>query len=60
MAKELESMAKRRGKTRSAVIRDALKHEFFRDHLEGARKILVPLARKQGIFTDEDVFKLVS
>jgi len=60
LAKSLDASAKRSGKTRSQWVQDAVRKSLFIEHLDRARKELIPSARKQGIFTDEDVFKIVS
>ncbi len=56
----LEKMAKAEGVTNSEYVRRALKAEIFRRALRAARRELVPQARAQGVYTDEDVFKIVS
>jgi metal-responsive CopG/Arc/MetJ family transcriptional regulator len=60
LARELNASAKRRGLTRSAVVKEALKHDLFRDHLKDARALAVAAARRQGLYSDEDIFKAVS
>jgi Arc/MetJ-type ribon-helix-helix transcriptional regulator len=45
--------------TKSQIIRDALRRQLSIRLLAQAREKLVPLARKQGIYTDEDVFELL-
>ena len=56
----LEKMAKAEGVTSSEFVRRALKADIFRRALRAARRELVPQARALGIYTDEDVFKVVS
>ena len=56
----LEKMAKAEGVTSSEFVRRALKIDIFRRALRAARRELVPQARALGIYTDEDVFKVVS
>jgi predicted transcriptional regulator len=56
----LDRVCRATGRSRSEVVREALRRQLFLDLLEEARRQLVPLAEAQGIFTDEDVFKLVS
>jgi metal-responsive CopG/Arc/MetJ family transcriptional regulator len=60
LAHKLDLAAEGRGISRSQYIQELLKRDLFLEHLEQARKRLVPLARKRGIYTDEDVFRLVS
>jgi predicted transcriptional regulator len=56
----LKKIAKAEGVTSSEYIRRAIKADMFRRSLRAARRELVPQARAQGIYTDEDVFKIVS
>ena len=56
----LEKMARAEGVTSSEYVRRAIKADIFRRALRAARRELVPQARAQGIYTDEDVFKIVS
>jgi hypothetical protein len=53
-------MAKAEGVTSSEYVRRALKADIFRRALRAAPRELVPQARGQGIYTDEDVFKIIS
>ena len=48
------------GRSRSEVVRDALRRQLTLQLLEEARRKIIPFAEAQGIFTDEDVFKIVS
>jgi len=56
----LEKMAKAEGVTTSEYVRRAIKADIFRRALRAGRRELVPQARARGIYTDEDVFKIVS
>ena len=56
----LEKMARAEGVTSSEYVRRASKADIFRRALRAARRELVPQARARGIYTDEDVFKIVS
>lgn len=56
----LEKMARAEGVNTSEYVRRAIKADIFRRALRTARRELVPQARAQGIYTDEDVFKIVS
>lgn len=57
---ELRDAARREGVTQSEFARRALKVELFRRAMREARATLVPKARAIGIYTDEDVFRIVS
>jgi hypothetical protein len=41
-------------------VREALRRQLKLELFEEARRELIPFAEAQGIFTDEDVFRLVS
>ena len=58
--RKLERRAKAENLTVSQYVRRALEAEQLAGALEAARADLVPRARAKGIYTDEDVFKLVS
>jgi metal-responsive CopG/Arc/MetJ family transcriptional regulator len=56
----LDRVCRTTGCSRSDVVRDALRRQLPVDLLDGARRRLVPLAEARGIYTDEDVFALLS
>ena len=58
--KEVARAAKRRKLSESEFVRRALQTQIWNDAFEETRRKLVPKARARGIYTDEDVFKLVS
>jgi predicted transcriptional regulator len=60
LRRNLDKMAKAEGVTGSEYVRRAIKADIFRRALRAARRELVPQARAQGIYTDEDVFKIIS
>jgi Arc/MetJ-type ribon-helix-helix transcriptional regulator len=60
LRRDLERMARAEGVTSSEYVRRAIKADLFRRALRAARRELVPQARARGIYTDEDVFKIVS
>ena len=60
LRRDLNKMAKAEGVTGSEYVRRAIKADIFRRALRAARQELVPQARAQGIYTDEDVFKIIS
>jgi len=60
MRKELDALAKRTGKTRTQVVREALRRQIALERFRALREQLIPQAQARGIYTDEDVFKLVS
>lgn len=56
----LDRVCRDTGRSRSEVVREALRRQLTLDLLEEARRQLIPFAEAQGIYTDEDVFRLVS
>lgn len=60
MSKELDALVKRSGKSRSEVVREAVRRQLALEQFRALREKLVPKARARGVYTDEDVFKLVS
>ena len=60
LRRNLDKMAKAEGVTSSEFVRRAVKVAVFRRALQAARRELVPQARTAGIYTDEDVFKIIS
>ena len=60
LAKKLDHVAEHSGRTKSDVIRDALRRQLSIAILDEVREELVPLAEKHGWYTDEDVFREIS
>ena len=60
ISKELDALVKRTGKTRSALVREAVRRQISLERFRALRERLVPKARVRGLYTDEDVFKLLS
>ncbi len=60
LQRELDRICKRMGKTRSELVRDALRRQLALLQFEEARRRLMPYAEAQGLLTDEDVFRDVS
>jgi len=60
LRRNLDKTAKAEGVTASEFVRQSVKVALFRRSLQVARRELVPQAIAQGIYTDEDVFKIVS
>ncbi|MBK9216435.1 MAG: ribbon-helix-helix protein, CopG family [Chloracidobacterium sp.] len=56
----LKSVAKRSGRTRSDIARDALKRQMAVLQFEDARRRVMPFAEARGLLTDEDIFKVIS
>lgn len=58
--RRLNKLARRTGKSRSELVRDALRAYEVRATLDAVRRELVPKAQAAGWLTDEDVFRDVS
>jgi hypothetical protein len=60
MKKRLDSETKKEHLNRSDIVREALRQYFSKLEFQRLRKILVPQAEKSSVYSDEDVFNLVS
>ena len=60
LQRELDRVSRKLGRSRSAIVREALRRQLGLLRFEQVRRSLMPLAEAQGILTDEDVFRLVS
>ena len=60
LARQLARMSKRLGRTRSDVVRDALRRQLALLQFEEVRQRIAPFAEAAGYLTDEDVFRDVS
>jgi predicted transcriptional regulator len=57
---QLEAAARRTGRTRSDLVREALRRQLALDEFEDLRRRIMPLAEARGYLTDEDVFTDIS
>jgi predicted transcriptional regulator len=60
LARQLAQIAKRTGRTRSEIVRDAVKRQLALSQFQDLRCRIMPLAEARGYSTDEDVFRDVS
>jgi predicted transcriptional regulator len=58
--RQLARLAKRTGRSRSDVAREALRRQLALVQFEDLRRRVMPLAEARGYLTDEDVFRDVS
>jgi predicted transcriptional regulator len=58
--RQLGRLAKRSGRSRSEIARDALRRQLAVLQFEEARKQILPFAEARGFLTDEDVFRAIS
>jgi hypothetical protein len=56
----IERAARESGLTTSEYVRLAVFRKLWQDAAAESRRIAVPRARAQGVFTDEEVFRLIS
>ena len=52
--------ARESGLTTSEYVRLAIHRKLWQDAVMESRRLAVPRARSRGVFTDEDVFRLIS
>lgn len=60
LERQLAALAKRSGRSRSDIARDALRRQLAILQFEEARRGLMPFAEARGYLTDEDIFRAVS
>ena len=60
LERQLAALAKRLGRSRSDIARDALRRQLAILQFEEARRSIMPFAEARGYLTDEDVFRAVS
>lgn len=60
LRRDVSRTAKRRGLTESEFVRRAVQRQLWTEAFEETRRHAVPRARAAGIYTDEEVFKLIS
>jgi predicted transcriptional regulator len=56
----LDEVCRRSGRTRSAVVREALRRYLAQLRFQQLRRRVMPFAEARGYLTDEDVFDRVS
>jgi predicted transcriptional regulator len=60
LRRNISRMAKSQGLTESEFVRRAVQRQLWAEAFEETRRKLVPKARAQRLYTDEDVFKVIS
>lgn len=62
--KDLESLlnqvAKRTGRPKSELVREALRRQLSIESFQQVRNRILPFAESQGLLTDEDVWREIS
>jgi predicted transcriptional regulator len=60
LQRDLDRLSRQLGRSRSDLVRDAVRRQLALLRFEQARRSLLPLAEARGVLTDEDVFATVS
>ena len=60
LERDLDTLAAATGRTRSEIVREALRRRLAVLRFEGARRAVLPFAEARGYLTDEDVFRDVT
>ncbi|MGH9364443.1 MAG: ribbon-helix-helix protein, CopG family [Thermoanaerobaculia bacterium] len=60
MQRQLDQLSRQLGRTKSEIVRDALRRQLALMRFEQARRQLMPFAEARGYLTDEDVFRDIS
>lgn len=60
LEKQLDQLSRKQHRTRSDIMRDALRRQLALLRFEDARRQIKPYAEAAGYLTDEDVFRDVS
>jgi predicted transcriptional regulator len=60
LQRDLDRLSRQLGRSRSDLVRDAVRRQLALLRFEQARRTLLPLAEAHGVLTDEDVFASVS
>lgn len=58
--RRLARLAKLSGKSRSEIVRDALRRQLALETFERLRREVLPFAEARGLLSDDDVFGVVS
>ena len=56
----IERAARESGLTTSEYVRLAVFRKVWQDAAQDSRRVAVPRARARGVFTDDEVFRLIS
>lgn len=58
--KALSNTAKRTGRAKSDLVREAIKRQLAVESFQQLRNTILPFAEAQGLLTDEDVWREIS
>ncbi|HLF35999.1 MAG TPA: DUF6290 family protein [Cyclobacteriaceae bacterium] len=60
LKKLLEQVAKKTGRPKSELVREALRRQLTIESYQQLRKRILPFAESQGLLSDEDVWREIS
>lgn len=60
LEKMLNEISEKTGRTRSEIVRDALRRQMSLELFEHLRRKTLPFAEARGYLTDEDIFREIS
>ena len=60
LERRLDEIVRRTGRTRSEIVREALRRQLDVMAFEDLRERIMPFAEAAGFLTDEDVFREIS
>ncbi len=60
LERQVARIARRTGRSRSEVVRDAVRRQLAIAQFDDLRRRIMPFAEARGYLTDEDIFKDVS
>ncbi len=60
LARDLDALAAATGRSRSDIVREALRRRVAVLRFEEARRAVLPFAEARGYLTDDDVFEDIS
>ncbi len=60
LQRQLARIAKRTGRSRSEVVRDAVRRQLALTEFDELRRQIMPFAEARGYLTDDDIFRDVS
>jgi Arc/MetJ-type ribon-helix-helix transcriptional regulator len=60
LRRDVSRAAKSRRMSESEFVRHAVQRQLWAEAFEETRRKVIPRARAAGIYTDEDVFKIIS
>lgn len=60
LERQLKRLARRTGRSRSELVREALRRQLALVQFEDLRQRIMPFAEARGYLTDEDIFRDVS